>query len=162
MDMFNKTKEDFGLWLLAHGSAILAPTNQYEVLRFLGPRETCVIYRNESGRITSWVNGASVAWCAFLRNEEWRATERSKRDKKTVNIINSLSDRDGWGCLYCPAILSVDTATLEHIVPLTSGGTNHLANLTLACELCNKKAGHLSAREKFEIALRFRCGIVNQ
>jgi hypothetical protein len=52
--------------------------------------------------------------------------------------------------------LSFETATIEHVVAITSGGTNHLSNKALACEPHNRQAGHLSAREKFELAIKIR------
>lgn len=154
---FEKIRESFGLWLIAHGSAVLAPTNPYEVMRFMGANQVCVIYRNEGGRITHWGDGAASAWIAFSKSDnDWRATQPAKRDRKTIGMINSLVARDGWGCAYCPRELTIETATLEHIVAVVHGGTSHLANLTLTCEPCNKKVGHLSAREKMEIAIRGR------
>lgn len=37
--------------------------------------------------------------------------------------------------------------TIDHIVPLTLGGTNHLSNLVLACYACNQHKGELSYLE---------------
>lgn len=51
-------------------------------------------------------------------------------------------------CFWCgvPLRLEASTkgaekATLEHIVPLSRGGTNDLVNLTLACGRCNSSRG---------------------
>ncbi len=71
-------------------------------------------------------------------------------------LVTSLADRDGWACMYCGAVLDAETATLEHIVPITRGGFDAKSNLTLACERCNKTVGHMSARQKFEYALKHR------
>jgi len=46
--------------------------------------------------------------------------------------------------------------TIEHFVPITAGGTSHLANLSLAHKECNAGASHLSVRQKVEMAVRNR------
>lgn len=42
-------------------------------------------------------------------------------------------DRDGRDCQYC----GDEANTVDHIVPVSRGGTNDLANLTPACKTCN-------------------------
>jgi len=42
-------------------------------------------------------------------------------------------------CRYCPEILTLETATLDHIRPLGKGGTNDYHNMALACYRCNHK-----------------------
>ena len=53
-------------------------------------------------------------------------------------------------CCYCNVKLQItdsksrnNYATIEHIQPVALGGTNDLANLTLACLTCNKNRGTL-------------------
>jgi len=46
-----------------------------------------------------------------------------------------------WGrkCTYCNA--KQVPLEIEHIVPRSKGGSNRISNLTLACNLCNKRKG---------------------
>ena len=44
-------------------------------------------------------------------------------------------------CCYCRATLTMSTATLEHITPLSEGGGWSLRNLALSCEHCNHLRG---------------------
>jgi len=51
-------------------------------------------------------------------------------------------------CIHCGATLvvslngePVSSATIEHIMPRTHGGTDDLANLALACARCNAQKG---------------------
>lgn len=44
-------------------------------------------------------------------------------------------------CRWCGCELNAETATVEHIVPRSQGGSNRADNLTLACEPCNRKRG---------------------
>jgi len=44
-------------------------------------------------------------------------------------------------CKWCGATLTAKTATLEHVIPLSVGGTNDPNNIALACAACNNKRG---------------------
>lgn len=63
----------------------------------------------------------------------------------------NVADRDGLECFYCGDPLTLATATVEHLVPLSSGGNNGDANLALAHTDCNHEAGALSVVEKVKL-----------
>lgn len=44
-------------------------------------------------------------------------------------------------CIWCGCTLTERTATWEHKVPLSMGGTNDRSNLALACKPCNNERG---------------------
>lgn len=44
-------------------------------------------------------------------------------------------------CCWCRTRLALECATIEHVRPLSKGGTNALSNLRLACEVCNNDRG---------------------
>lgn len=50
-------------------------------------------------------------------------------------------DRAGGSCEYCrsQARFSPDPFSIEHIIPRSRGGTDHLDNLALACQGCNSR-----------------------
>lgn len=60
-------------------------------------------------------------------------------------------ERDGTTCTWCcvelidaPIVLNKDCSkhmTLEHVLPLSEGGTHDLWNLALACFGCNNERG---------------------
>jgi len=161
VDDFEKRRTVFEAWLLERGSSIKQPTNPYEVSRFTGPKSECVVYRKANNTISHWANGADAAYRAFLDGTAWRGASRGTRDPKTANLILSLAERDGWACCYCCTLLDMEMATIEHFVPVTSGGTSHMAILALGCGPCNKEAGHLPVRAKIEMAIRKRGDITN-
>lgn len=68
-----------------------------------------------------------------LPQAEWRAIRRA------------VIERDGPACAYCGAL--PDVPHIDHVVPLASGGTNSLDNLTVACGPCNKSKGAKSVAE---------------
>lgn len=145
-------------WLEAAGAEILAPTNEWEVLRFRANGRTSIIYRRDHGRISSWTGDAPSAWRAFQLGVGWSAgASRSKLNRtKTRQRVAALLKRDGRACFYCGVDLEEGEETLEHIVPRTRGGTHHIANLALAHEGCNQDAGNLSAVEKVKLRDRMR------
>ncbi len=55
-------------------------------------------------------------------------------------------------CHWCDEPLTIETGTLEHIVPLALGGLNNPNNYTLACDSCNKNRGS-SMPEILELGL---------
>jgi 5-methylcytosine-specific restriction endonuclease McrA len=46
-----------------------------------------------------------------------------------------------WKCAYCDTQLNELTVTIEHVVPLSRGGTNNIDNLVPACSKCNNSKG---------------------
>jgi 5-methylcytosine-specific restriction endonuclease McrA len=42
-------------------------------------------------------------------------------------------------CKYCRCPLTLENSTLDHVIPLSKGGGNHIQNLVLACSDCNQK-----------------------
>lgn len=51
-------------------------------------------------------------------------------------------ERLDWHCQLCGKILDESTATVDHIVPVSKGGTNDIENLQPLCLKCNAKKGN--------------------
>jgi 5-methylcytosine-specific restriction endonuclease McrA len=50
--------------------------------------------------------------------------------------------RDGHTCVYCGRDLSRRMyRTLDHLIPVCRGGSNHSSNLVTCCLFCNTKKG---------------------
>jgi len=45
----------------------------------------------------------------------------------------------GWKCFYCKVLLTEETLSQDHAVPLSRNGTNFLSNLLPACVPCNSR-----------------------
>lgn len=45
-------------------------------------------------------------------------------------------------CHYCGTHLTPMTATVDHVIPRSKGGTSELSNLVLACRKCNQAKGN--------------------
>lgn len=57
-------------------------------------------------------------------------------------VRKEIVERDGNACFYCNYHFNQDyPPTIEHLLAVSAGGSDNAANLVLACEICNKKAG---------------------
>lgn len=71
---------------------------------------------------------------------------RQSQDKRRRNAIGtytydewqSVLDEFNHTCAYCGA---TGNLTVDHVIPLASGGLNTISNLVPACERCNKSKG---------------------
>ncbi len=64
---------------------------------------------------------------------------KAKRDR----ILKS------WGssCIYCGCKLDQENFTVDHVIPLSSGGSNNISNLVPACIECNRKKANKTIRQ---------------
>ena len=67
--------------------------------------------------------------------------KKDQRKKSYRNERAMLFERQK-NCHWCGCVLTIETATLEHIYPLSKGGLDNPNNYTLACEPCNTKRGN--------------------
>ena len=70
----------------------------------------------------------------------WKSNQHSMPKKHlSKKKRKAVFDRAKGLCEYCQsqAVFSVHSFSVEHIIPLSKGGTNELENLALACEGCN-------------------------
>jgi len=66
------------------------------------------------------------------------AQERKRHKRIKASVI----ERDGLICCYCNETLTLNTVTMEHIVPFSRRGTFNTTNLTVSCSSCNNKRGN--------------------
>ncbi len=60
----------------------------------------------------------------------------SGKDRKRRR--KSLERKQGPYCYYCGLWFPMNLMTIDHVVPMSKGGTNNLNNLVLACYGCNR------------------------
>lgn len=46
-------------------------------------------------------------------------------------------EKQGGRCAYCGQKRKLKTMTVDHIIPLSKGGTDEESNLRCACKMCN-------------------------
>lgn len=140
--------------LVAAGGEVLAKTNPYEVMRFRTRLGVGVVYENAKGQRT-WNKEAGEARAHLDAHKGSLAPVRVSGARVDRATVDRLLERDGPNCFFCPGPLG-DDVTVEHLVARAHGGPNHISNLFLAHEPCNKAAGHLSAPEKIAMRDRLR------
>ncbi len=65
---------------------------------------------------------------------------KTKRRQSYKSVRSRLLRKSPF-CHWCGWGLTAETATIEHIIPLSRGGLNNANNMRLACEPCNKRRG---------------------
>lgn len=72
-----------------------------------------------------------------LRNRRNQHNRRVAGNMPTQKELDDLFDEQGHMCLYCLDPLTYETYTIEHILPISRGGTNNLDNIGFVCQPCN-------------------------
>lgn len=75
-----------------------------------------------------------------------RGIKQSKRTKTKLRLWKRDSNQTISGvkyatCHYCTDSLPLKQVTLDHVIPLSKGGTNDDENLVLSCLKCNGAKG---------------------
>ena len=92
------------------------------------------------------------------RNRKWKENnpEQNKLNRQHENRLRKYRDRNAVGsftrkecetklrecnykCIYCGQSLSIENITIDHLIPLSKGGTNYIDNLVPSCLECNCK-----------------------
>lgn len=139
--------DKFITFLRESGAEVLETTNEWEIARFRTMNGVSVVYQNRKGKL-SFTNEAYEAYEKFQDKTIW--TIHDKWQKKKIKLKKEILDRDPNECLYCGCGLTEESATLEHILSISNGGNNNLANLALSCADCNKAVGSWPITEKIK------------
>jgi hypothetical protein len=77
----------------------------------------------------------------------------SRRDDRGGNYRSARKKmlRKDNRCHWCKIKLTLDTSTMDHVIPLHRGGLDNANNRVLACEPCNTKRGHEMPELKGEL-----------
>lgn len=140
----------FQSWLTARGAEVLMPVPGVELVKFRTPRgHSCITFKKNG--IVTFQGEAEDAWKAFCLNLSWRAAPKTKRKGTDHKICAAIRQRDGDLCFFCRQVVSLEDESEEHLISITHGGPDHIANKFLAHKLCNNQVGSLSAIEKIKI-----------
>lgn len=137
-------------YIEAAGAELLDVKNEWEVARFKTKNGTSVVYKTKKGNYSFNGRDAEEAYKAFNKKAEWVPSVINRTPAKTNR--EKLIQRDGLICFYCMKPFENDKEiTVEHLLSISHGGSNHINNLTLACKTCNVMAGNLPLVEKIKI-----------
>ena len=92
-------------------------------------------------------DGSKTCYTYLVKNY-WDKQKKQSRQKvikylgKTYGlnkiITKNIFQRDGYKCKNCNGKFEL---TIDHIIPLTKGGTNDESNLQILCIVCNSRKG---------------------
>lgn len=83
----------------------------------------------------------------FVQNSHYRIIDNSVRDEWNTlrsSLAPRIYARDGYKCVYCGYFADL---TIDHIVPVSRGGTNSVSNLATACRSCNSSKNDKTPEE---------------
>ena len=132
--------EKFGEWVVAQGGEVRAPTSEWELMRYHLPElGVLVVYVNGKGRVRiSEKTQEHIK--LYEANKPLGIAKRPSSGKVKQTFRDALSSRDGRQCWFCGD--NDADLTLEHLLSISHGGSNHLSNLVLACGPCNRHVGN--------------------
>lgn len=136
-------------YITKQGGHLLETTNSYEVARFKGNGETCVIYQGKRGY--SFSNPlAEEVFIGYCNKRSDLFLNKEKRKQVPANLKRELFKRDGNKCFYTGVSMTEETASIEHLIPVCKGGKNNLDNLVLCLPEENLKMGNKPLIEKLK------------
>ena len=105
-----------------------------------------------SARVADQYSAAPIAWrlvsaglwrrvpggFQMIPSRHWRFTALRRRDTILASLRERIYRRDGYRCLRCGAVHDL---TLDHIYPVSLGGTDAEDNLQTLCRSCNSSKG---------------------
>jgi len=159
--MHDQTRmKKFGRWLKDRGAEILTTKSDWELIRFRrGHGQTGVLYRNSKNNNISFNNDfAEGAYLAYRDNKPWehkiKTVNRVKGSKTKAELVN----RDGRLCFFCEKHMTNEDMSIEHILEVSDGGSNHMSNMALAHKWCNEEVKSMTIVEKMVVRDQMRRG----
>ncbi|MEO2074851.1 MAG: HNH endonuclease [Bacillus sp. (in: firmicutes)] len=73
-----------------------------------------------------------------------RAEKAGRKVEVTLEEVRALFGAFSGECIYCGAKEEPDGSAfhLEHVIPKSLGGRDHISNLVISCRTCNSKKGN--------------------
>lgn len=68
-------------------------------------------------------------------------SQRPWRDKALRRHVFYIEGEAMWQCYLCGDALTLRMVTVDHVQPLSKGGTCHVSNLRPCCRSCNNAKG---------------------
>lgn len=154
--MIKKIKiNDFDRYLDQIGADKIQVTSCWEIARFKANDEICVVYEGKKG--ISYSNTLSQkVYEAYLEGRIINIQSEKRKslaDKFKIKIY----ERDGNKCFYSGKEMTMEEATIEHLIPLSRGGKNNIDNLVLCFQEENTKMANKPLIEKISYKINNLC-----
>lgn len=120
----------------------LSTVDWQEAIRYLVLDKVTVMSWYDDWIVRS-ANWSTRVPAVIMLKEYQKPKNIARLNKKNVFL------RDGYTCQYCNDEVTDQTATLDHVHPVSKGGKSNWLNLTTACKPCNyMKAAHTKMKPK--------------
>lgn len=90
---------------------------------------------------------SSKVWKNRARNHYKRLYGHGRGASNLGRILNQLFNSRTWVCPYTKQTLSLSNVSIDHIVPISKGGTNKLSNLQFISRQANRAKDNLHWQE---------------
>jgi 5-methylcytosine-specific restriction endonuclease McrA len=80
----------------------------------------------------------------FVEGETFTERTSALEDDRKAEDKRLLFHKQGQKCVYCGNKYRYDELEIEHMIPKTRGGPDHIRNCQLACASCNKAKGTMT------------------
>src|ERR1700693_2531949 len=97
--------------------------------------------------VRAWIKRHPEKSAQYNRNR--RAREMNAVGSHTAEDVKDIFRLQGKKCAYCRVALLRTKKHIDHIIPLSCGGSNHRSNLQILCQPCNLSK---NARDPIEFA----------
>ena len=109
---------------------------------------TCEAVYNEQPTFESWLEVLG----------EPRKAQMALKISLKIWLRNRLAEAQNWKCCWCgcetdPVHDKRNSATIEHVIPRSQGGTDDPDNLAMSCSRCNNKRATTSVDAFLEHAI---------
>ncbi len=71
--------------------------------------------------------------------------------------LSSLLFNQGGKCFYCDAVLDIEEATIDHVIPKSKGGSDDLGNLVVCCKYANQAFRDYLPKHKMTVIRQLCC-----
>lgn len=88
------------------------------------------------------IRAAADGALAILEDRPRRRTRRKWLGVRRLRVF----ERDDWRCRYCGARVALSDH-IDHVIPLSRGGSDDIDNLAAACVTCNISKGARTPEE---------------
>lgn len=140
--------KNFDQYLDAIGADKIETKSCWEIARFRANNEVCVVYEGKRG--ASFSNPlAEKIYKSFLEKKLINI-QSEKRQSLAAKFKLKIYERDGNKCFYSNKEMTIEEATIEHLIPLARGGKNNMDNLVLCLKEENLKMADKLLIEKIK------------
>ena len=112
------------------GCKINKTDNIFHAKKFSSPGQANIVLKKATAKLKDF-------YIMPLGNDALDRVNKSKRRKFNPDERKIIYAKSKGRCTLCGRFMNFDDFTVDHIVPLSKGGSNNINNLQATCRVCN-------------------------